>query len=225
MGKVKDMSGQKINHWTIIRCVGRGKNGGAIFECVCDCGTVRIVSGSSIRSGASTCCGCIRPDQTGKNGSNYKHGGRKERLYRVFRGMIDRCENTHDPNYHRYGGRGIKVCDEWRNDYSAFRKWAYENGYIEDAKKYECTIDRIDNDGDYCPQNCRWTNSIVQSNNRSTNRFVEINGECHTLSEWSRLNNIPKDTLLRRINVYHWPLERAIFEPARKKPRKSKQRA
>lgn len=112
------------------------------------------------------------------------HGMSKTKLYRSYRGMINRCENPNADNYSFYGARGIKVCDEWRHDFLKFHGWAYSNGYVEGL-----TLDRIDNDGDYCPKNCRWVSRRDQMNNTRMNRFVEYNGETHTIAEWTRILN------------------------------------
>ena len=93
-------------------------------------------------------------------------GKSKERLYAIYRGMIARCYNINTPNYHRYGGRGIKVCKEWLDDYEVFKEWAYETGYNPLAPRGITTLDRTDNDGDYTPQNCRWVDMKVQNNNQ-----------------------------------------------------------
>ena len=89
-----------------------------------------------------------------------------ERIYTIYNAMMSRCYNPNVPHYFRYGGRGISVCDEWRNNYYSFREWAYESGYDENAPRGKCTIDRIDDDGNYCPENCRWVDMKVQNNNQ-----------------------------------------------------------
>lgn len=208
MGNVIDLSGKRFGNWRVLSCAGRNKSGGAVWKCECSCGNVRIVDGRSLRSGASTNCGCLRP-HVGKP----KHSGRNERLYGVFRGMIDRCENKNCAQYERYGGRGITVCDEWRNDYSKFRDWALSSGYQSEADKYKCTIDRIDNNKGYSPENCRWVSQKAQSNNKGNNHLLTYNGETHTITEWSEITGIRKDTLRRRIEVYGWSIARALTEP------------
>ncbi len=215
MGNVKDISGQQINGWYVLREYGRNKSGGATFLCRCDCGNVRVVDGRSIRNGASKNCGCKRNTDSVERMRSIatKHGGKKERLYGVWRGMIDRCNNPKSPFYYRYGGRGISVCDKWQYSYKSFREWAYASGYNEKAQKWECTIDRVNNNAGYSPDNCIWRTLKQQCNNRSSNHFVEYNGESHTLTEWSELTGIKKDTLRRRIFVYNWTVERALTEP------------
>lgn len=118
-----------------------------------------------------------------------------------------------DKFYQRYGGRGITICSEWM-DYAGFREWAFSSGYNPDSECRKCTLDRIDNDGKYCPENCRWVTQKVQDNNRSSNHIVtNSSGISKTLSEWSEITGIRKDTLRRRICVMNWDIDRALTEP------------
>ena len=121
------------------------------------------------------------------------HGQRRTRLYSIWTDMKTRCYNTKRAKYARYGGRGIKVCAEWLNNFQVFHDWAMANGYSDNL-----TIDRINNDGDYSPENCRWTDTVTQSNNRRCNIMVTRNGETHTLAEWARIKELPYKTLLMR---------------------------
>lgn len=124
--------------------------------------------------------------------------------------MRRRCCNPKDDGYKNYGGRGIKVCDEWLNDYSAFRTWAYNNGYDETLPKGECTIDRVDVNGDYCPDNCRWANKETQANNTRRNRKVTLNGETKSIRQWIRILGIGKSTVYYRIKEMGYTPEQAL---------------
>lgn len=115
------------------------------------------------------------------------------RLYHIWQNMKSRCYYSKQEKYKRYGGRGIKVCEDWQ-DFTAFKEWAIKNGYSDNL-----SLDRINNDGDYEPQNCRWADMRTQQNNRRNNRFVTINGETRTISEWSRISGIKRSTLSSRI--------------------------
>ena len=135
---------------------------------------------------------------------------RHSRLSCIFRGMKNRCYNPHHRYYAYYGGRGIKICDEWFTPHSqegfrAFKAWALKNGYQEGL-----TIDLIDNDKDYSPDNCRWVTMLVQSNNRSCCHYITFNGVTKTLTEWSKELEIPYITLKQRLNKYGWPVEKAL---------------
>lgn len=188
--------------------------GGYMWRCICDCGNERIVEGRSIRSGTSKGCGCTRGKD---NAWNLKHGGKKERLYAVWMSMKRRCLNQNDRFYCRYGGRGISICDDWL-DYTKFRDWALSSGYNPTSEYRKCTLDRIDNDGNYCPENCRWVTQKMQDNNRSSNHIITNSaGISKTLSEWAEITGIRKDTLRRRICVMNWDIDRALSEPVHKK--------
>ena len=144
------------------------------------------------------------------------HGESRTRLYRVWQNIHKRCTCETDETYQGYGAKGITLCDEWKNSFVAFRDWAYATGYDKDAPVGECTIDRIDNTKGYSPDNCRWVNRSVQQNNRSVNHLIEINGETHTLAEWSRMSGIPFNRILKRLKR-GWDAETAIFKPIDKR--------
>lgn len=213
MGNVKDITGQTINYWYVIKEVGRSKSGSATFLCRCLlCGKEKIVEGRSVRTGASKCCGCYHP----KRLFITRHD---ERLYGVWKGMRNRCNNPNVPEYPLYGGRGINVCSEW-NDYLVFKEWAYSHGYDDSAKKYQCTLDRLDTNGNYSPDNCAWHNQKEQNNNRRNNRILTLNGESFTMQEWAEKLGMNKHTLRRRIFKYGWSVERALTEPVHNNGRK-----
>ena len=141
------------------------------------------------------------------------HGKQPARLYRIWSNMKNRCTNPNADNYSFYGGRGIKVCDEWRDDFVPFRAWAMANGYADNL-----TLDRIDNDGDYSPANCRWETHLRQCNNTRRNHLLTFQGETHTISEWARIVGMKADTLERRINYRGWPVEKALTTSVRRWP-------
>lgn len=130
--------------------------------------------------------------------------------------MKGRCYNPNDKRYNSYGARGITVCDEWKNDFEAFQKWAESTGYRPDAKRGECTIDRIDNNKSYSPENCRWVNNQTQANNKSNNIILTYNGKSQTISQWARELSVDPETLRHRYNC-GWNTKRIIETPLRKK--------
>lgn len=213
--------GDRYNHWTVIGDSIREKKKARKWLCMCDCGTVRYVSGSHLVNGNSTNCGCIARKNTVERNRKIhrKHGGTtsdQKRLYNIYNGMHKRCELKCIREYHNYGGRGIKVCEEWsgKNGYENFRSWALDNGYNANAEKHQCTLDRIDVNGSYSPENCRWVDAKAQGNNRRDNRWITYNGETHTVSEWAEIVGIKPVTLFGRLRK-GWSVEKALTQPLR----------
>lgn len=148
------------------------------------------------------------------NGENLlKHGLYRTRLNIIWNDMKQRCFNKNHSFYNRYGGRGITACDEWTADFLVFYNWAMANGYSD-----KLTLDRIDNDGNYEPANCRWSTRKEQSNNRITNRALEYNGEIRTMSQWADVLGLTYDTVQNRIRQ-GWTMERIVKTPMRKQRR------
>ena len=137
---------------------------------------------------------------------------KNKRLYNVWASMKSRCLNKNNPAYPRYGGRGITICDEWMNNFSSFARWAYENGYMDDAKRGDCTLDRIDSNGNYEPLNCRWVSFNIQNNNRRDNVLIEHNGVTHTMAEWSRIVGISTKVLHYRLK-HGYSVDEALSLP------------
>lgn len=145
------------------------------------------------------------------------HHKQPARLYRIWANMKNRCYNPNAENYRFYGGRGIGVCESWRNDYIAFRDWALSNGYED-----RLTLDRIDNNGNYGPTNCRWETLINQCNNTRKNHRLTYQGETHTVAEWARIIGMDCGTLERRVNAYGWSVEKALTTEVRRWPSDNK---
>lgn len=173
MSALKDLTGQRFGRLVVVERVGSSLSREATWRCLCDCGNERIICGSSLRRGGSKSCGCLRDEI--ESAIHSTHRKTKSRLYNVWSHMIQRCYNPSNTAYKRYGGRGVSVCDEWRNDFMIFYEWAMANGYDENAAFHQCTIDRIDNDKGYSPGNCRWVDAKTQNNNKSNNRKVSKN--------------------------------------------------
>lgn len=159
-----------------------------MWQCRCDCGNIVTVSGESLKYGNTKSCGC-------KRRNNFRtHGKSDTRLYEIWTDMKQRCLNPNQKNYKYYGGRGITICKEWLDDFINFYDWAMENGYQD-----KLTIDRIDVNGKYEPNNCRWVTMETQLRNTRRNHFIEINGERHTIAEWARIYEINPQTINSRI--------------------------
>ena len=167
--KTIDLTGRKFGRLTVIsRAPNQGRR--VMWQCVCDCGNEHTVNADNLARGRIKSCGCLNKDTLVTRSKT--HGGSKTRLYRVWFNMLRRCNDPKSNRYKYYGARGIKVCDEWSNEFGTFQKWAMSNGYNENAKRGECTIDRIDNNGNYCPGNCRFADSVTQRNNRREKSYI-----------------------------------------------------
>lgn len=171
-----------------------------MWRCKCDCGNETVVNTSNLFNGSTKSCGCWKLEKITSH--NTKHNGTHDRLYMIWKSMKYRCSSDHDKRYEVYGGKGVSVCQEWLEDYDAFKRWAYENGYDESAKTGECTIDRIDNNGNYEPSNCRWVDRTVQANNTSRNHWVELNGFKMTIAEFAKVMNISKNHAWYYLNKF-----------------------
>lgn len=192
MGKFQDLIGMRFGSLVVKSKLNINRHREMEWLCICDCGNSHKATSNRLTTGKTTCCHACAMKKISI--SNSKNGVEPKKLYNAFTNMKTRCYNKNYFLFHRYGGRGITVCDEWRNDFSAFRKWAFENGWDESL-----TLDRIDNDKGYSPQNCRWVDKTAQANNRSTNRYLEHNGERDTIANWSRRLNIPYYVLQHRM--------------------------
>lgn len=205
-----DLRGEVYGHLTVVsrsddHIFPSGQRA-RMWRCKCDCGNMIIVDGRNLRSGHTQSCGCIRSERKIKHGDCLS--GKQPRMYRIWAGMRARCNSPNSVHYKEYGARGISVCEEWR-DYSKFKEWAIKNGY-EDS----LTLDRIDVNGDYSPENCRWASWRTQQNNSRRNVVIEHGGQRHTLSEWAEIYGIPYKTFWYRIRS-GWSFDKASSTPLR----------
>lgn len=202
--KALDLVGKKFNRLLVLKKAFR-KNQKVMWECKCDCGNITYVNTFYLTGNKVRSCGCLHKEQLIER--NTTHNQRHTKLYETWKKMKDRCANPNATQYNNYGGRGITVCDEWKNDFQPFYNWAMDNGYQEGL-----TIDRIDNDGNYCPQNCRWISLKEQQRNKSSNRVIFYKGEKHCLSEWCELLNLKYSTISGRLRK-NWSIEQAFETP------------
>lgn len=204
MGKVKDLTGQRFGLLTAIELSGKAKNGNMLWKCYCDCGNTTVVFSTSLVQGTTKSCGCYKKLRTSE--VKHRHGGTGTRLYRIWTGMLSRCKTNRPKFVATYVSRNITVCDEWK-DYQAFHDWAISNGYRDDL-----TIDRIDVNGNYEPNNCRWVTQKVQQNNRSNNHLITFNGKTQTMSQWADELGMRAMALQHRI-MRGWTVEQALTIP------------
>lgn len=202
MGKIKDLTGQKFGKLQVVKYSGI-KNHRAMFECVCDCGNTKIIQGQLLLRGTTRSCGCLAEHNTDRT----THGMSKTHIYGVWNTMKMRCYNKNAQRYSLYGARNIKVCDSWKNDFMNFYNWAIANGYKEGL-----TLDRIDNNGNYEPSNCRWVDQKVQMNNINKNHLITHNDKTQTLAQWAEEKHICYGTLWSRLNR-GWSIERTLNTP------------
>lgn len=189
----EDLTGKRFGRLVVLSSDGYcAKSHSFKWICLCDCGKTKTVLGGNLKTGKTVSCGCYSSEQ--KSLRSWKHGiGNESRIFRIWSGMKQRCYNPKSPSYKRYGARGITVCNEWFDSFLTFQKWSLENGYSDDL-----SIDRIDNNGNYCPENCRWESTKAQNNNRRTTVTITYNEETHSIAEWSEITGIHASTLAQR---------------------------
>jgi len=203
-----DLKGQKFNRLTVLE-YSHNEGAKVMWKCRCDCGNITFVSSSNLRCNRTKSCGCFKLEEFSKRFT--KHNQRHTKLYEIWKGIKNRCLNPNHSSFHNYGGRGITICDEWKNDFVSFYNWSMQNGYIESVT----TIDRINNDGNYEPSNCRWTDRKTQANNTRTNHYITYQNQTLTLKQWSEKINISYSCLLSRLK-HNWSIEKALTTPAKK---------
>ncbi len=186
-----DKTGKQYGRLTVLRIMGKSRHGHIMWLCKCECGNETTVDSSFLSTGHTKSCGCITK----------KHGMSDHPYYATWANMINRCENDKTPCYPNYGGRGIKVCDRWHD----IRLFLEDMGDRPKGK----TLDRRDNDGDYCPENCYWANGIQQGNNKRDNHFVEYKGIRDTLAGWERRIGVSQKTIIWRLRN-GWSEARAV---------------
>lgn len=201
MPRFNDLTGKQFSNLTVLSPVGV-RNGRHYFQCLCACGKMVEVPGSGLSNGHNKSCGCLRTERISK--IKFSHGDAGKPEYMIFQSIMARCTNPNNAAFDNYGGRGIKVCDQWLNNYTNF---------ISDMGKRPSpshSIDRRDNDKGYSPENCRWATLKEQANNKRTNRIITYNGESLTLSQWSDRIHIGAPTLSRRLAL-GWSDEKTIL--------------
>lgn len=200
----RSLAGERFGRLVAIERIG-DMGDKAKYRCKCDCGSCITVDGANLVTGATKSCGCLRKEVTAN--LKYRHGLTDHRLYRTWQNMRNRCNDPGNKEYQHYGGRGISVCDEWNESFDSFYEWAMSNGYQDDL-----TIDRIDVNGNYCPENCRWATLHDQSRNRTNNRVIEYQGRKMILADWAKEMGINASVIRHRLDA-GWTVEAALTKP------------
>ena len=200
------LKGKRFGRLTVLE-KSESEKRGTYWLCKCDCGRTKIIKGNSLVDGKTISCGCLSREKIIKN--NTKHGMHKTRIYHIWSDMKSRCLSEKDNAYCYYGGRGITVCDEWKNEngFIAFKNWAYANGYSDDL-----SLDRIDVNGNYEPDNCRWVTQKIQSNNRRDTIYLTMDNETHALTIWAEKINVRRGVLYWR-KTHGWSDEKTLTTP------------
>lgn len=214
MSRLIDITGKRFNHLVVVKRVEGVDIKSPTWECLCDCGNTTMVRGSNLKSGAVKSCGCLREM---KNKSRTTHGMSNTRLYREWASIKRRCYTVSDKSYQDYGARGIRMCEEWKSSFESFMEWALNNGYDDSL-----TIERVNVDEGYSPDNCTWIPWEQQQGNRRNCYAFEYNGEIKNLAEWCRELNLPYSLIHNRITKLGWSFEKAIKEPVDIKKRNKK---
>lgn len=204
MGKKTDINtiiGSKFGRLTIIKESEIRLHKMVSVNCKCECGNDSIATINSLKNGNTKSCGCLKIETK----SNYKNGLRIHPLYSVWANIKQRCLNHKQPKYNDYGGRGIIICKEWENSFELFYNWCLNNNWVKGLE-----IDRIDNNGNYEPDNCRFVSRSENMNNTRYNTIINYNNETKTLKQWANDLNIPYGRLAQRINKLEMPIDKAF---------------
>lgn len=194
--------GSKQGQIKVLSHLKKGKNNANYFRCQCDCGRISEISTKHFFNDNQLTCGRFH--------KKYENSEIGEKLYNTWNRMIHRCYDTKNHKYYSYGARGIKVCDEWKNDYDTFYKWAIQSGY-----QIGLWIERIDNNGNYCPQNCKWATRTEQMRNTRRTKHICYKGKIHSLAEWCEILDLYYPTVNGRL-FKGWSVERAFDTPTNK---------
>lgn len=196
-----DISGEIYGKLKVISYAGKNKSSNSKWLCVCECKNQKVVEATKLRNGHTKSCGCLKSSREGLS---------RTRIYRIWKCMLARCDNYENDNYYWYGFKGISVCDSWR-DFKVFYDWSISNGYQEDL-----TIDRIDSNGNYCPENCRWISQKEQCNNVSSNHVIVYKNKSYSMAQFADLLGYDYWTVSNRIKLGWTPDEVASVEEVKR---------
>lgn len=204
MSKPIDLTGKRFNHLVVIERANNSPRGSTMWRCVCDCGNEKLVRRDNLVYGAVKSCGCL----THRPAYNRTHNKSKSKLYRKWVSMKRRCYDITSAGYKNYGGRGIEVCDEWKESFESFYDWAMKT-----RQDDTLTLERVDVNGNYCPENCTWITKAEQSNNRTSCIMITYNGKTQNLMQWCKELNLDYKRTYNRMFKSHWSFDKAISTP------------
>lgn len=210
MGQIIDRSGRQYGLLRVIGFAGINRNAKATWNCECACGNQVVAVGAELGSGHTGSCGCLQKARASE--ASRKHGLTDTPEHLSWKHMRARCLDPKNKNYDRYGGRGIRICERW-DDFAAF----YADMGPRPSSKH--SIDRINNDGNYEPGNCRWATQKEQVSNSTRVRMIECHGRVQSLEAWAQETGLSRDVIRSRVSAYGWSVERALSEPKRKTKR------
>lgn len=211
MKDYQEFIGQRFGRLVVIKFDRKDKQG-VWFLCQCDCGNIKLTTLDRLRYGDTSSCGCLRRELLAKkNHENRKWDIKNKRLMQIWRGMKQRCYSPNSEAYSYYGGKGVKICDEWL-DFQVFQDWALSHGYQDNL-----TIDRHDANKDYCPENCSWETQLTQVNHLSSTKWLTYKGKTQSLADWCRELNLDYFRTKARLNSCGWSVEDAFEQPKYKK--------
>lgn len=206
MSKPLNLTGQRFGNLVVISRVDNYSSGKTRWLCRCDCGEEKVVLSTNLVRGLTRSCGCFNKSVTSERFT--KHQLSAHRLYKIWTDMKKRCANPSCKSFANYGGRGIKVCDEWKNHFQLFYTWSLCNGYSDNL-----SLDRIDVNGDYNPDNCRWADKLIQANNCRTNHYLTFKGKTQSIAEWARELGVSDSVIRQRLSKLGWSVEKTLSTP------------
>ena len=204
INKKQDLSSKKFGRLTVLSFKGRNKQYDSLWECECECGTIKTIRGGVLKNGHTQSCGCLQKERTSSAKTTHGLINNNFKLYKVWTGIKQRCGNPKSKSYDKYGGRGIAICDVWKDSFPKFHRWAIPNGY-----KIGLTIERSDVNGNYEPSNCSWILKSNQSKNRTSSVKISFKGKTETASKWSEITGIPSKVITQRVRR-GWSSEKTL---------------
>ena len=206
MSKPLDLVGERFGSLVVTSRAENSRTGKTMWLCQCDCGEKKVIFATSLTRGLTRSCGCLNKSVAMERMRKHQLSG--HRLYRIWTDMKKRCTNPSCKSFANYGGRGIKVCPQWENNFQLFYTWSLLHGYSDNL-----SLDRIDVNGDYHPDNCRWVDKLTQTNNCRTNHYLTFDGKTQSIAEWARELGVSDSVIRQRLSKLGWSVEKTLTTP------------